>query len=92
MQRPSNEKTEESGILRSADESLPTSQNTVVERLDHGALHRQRRPKLRQLDAKDVDAVFAEDPGAIISLRDVQVHHCFTSAVRPSLCGTCPAS
>eukprot|EP00752_Nemacystus_decipiens_P012837 g11368.t1 len=38
----------------------------------HGALHSRRRPKLRQLDAKDVDAVFAEGPGAIISLRDVQ--------------------
>lgn len=31
------------------------------------------RPKLRQLNAEDVDAVFAEGKRAINSLRDVQV-------------------
>ncbi len=44
-----------------------------MERRDHVTLHRKRHPKLRQLDAKDVDAVFAESPGAVNSLRDVQV-------------------
>ncbi|CBJ27092.1 conserved unknown protein [Ectocarpus siliculosus] len=39
---------------------------------DHGGQSRIRRPNLRQLDDKDVDAVFAEGPGAINSLRDVQ--------------------
>ncbi|CAM9393497.1 unnamed protein product [Ectocarpus sp. 12 AP-2014] len=39
---------------------------------DHGGQSRICRPNLRQLDDKDVDAVFAEGPGAINSLRDVQ--------------------
>lgn len=33
----------------------------------------KRRPRLRQLNAKNVDAVYAEGSGAINSLRDVQV-------------------
>lgn len=69
----------ENGAIRAADESFQTSQNRAAESRDHGAPHRKRRLKLRQLDAKDVDAVFAEDPGAINSLRDVQVLRYFTS-------------
>lgn len=34
---------------------------------------RRRRPKLRQLNANDVNAVFAEGQRAVNSLRDVQV-------------------
>lgn len=67
------------GAIWAPDESFQPSQTSAVEGRDHGAPDRKRRPKLRQLDAKDVDAVFAEDPGAINSLRDVQVHRCFTS-------------
>lgn len=80
-QRQSTEKREESEGGMTVENGA-TSQNKAVESPRHGALHYKRRPKLRQLDAKDVDAVFAEDPGAIISLRDVQVHRCFNSHSR----------
>eukprot|EP00903_Cladosiphon_okamuranus_P012772 g11939.t2 len=60
------------GAIRAPDESFQISQTIAVEGRDHGAPDRKRRPKLRQLDAKNVDAVFAEDPGTINSLRDVQ--------------------
>lgn len=64
----------EKAAARAPGESFQTSQHSAVEGRAHGVPDRKRRPKLRQLDAKDVDAVFAEDPGAINSLRDVQVH------------------
>lgn len=49
------------------------SRKNAVEDRDHATPHRKRQPKLRQLDAKDVDAVYAKGPGAVNSLRDVQV-------------------
>ena len=68
------------GATQAPDQSFqPTQNSSAVESQDHGATNRIRRPQLRQLDAKHVDAVYAEDPGAINSLRDVQVHRCVTS-------------
>lgn len=58
--------------LRALDKPVETNKSDEVESRDHVAPARKRKTKLRQLDAKDVDAVFAEGQ-AINSLRDVQV-------------------
>lgn len=63
----------ETGTIWAADESFKISQNKAAGSREYGASQCKRRLKLRQLDAKDVDAVFAEDLGTINSLRDVQV-------------------
>lgn len=55
------------------EKTFETSRSKEIKSRIHAAPDRKRRTKLRQLDAKDVDAVFAEGPGAINSLRDVQV-------------------
>lgn len=61
------------GAKKAACVSPDTRRENAAERRDHAMMNRKRQPKLRQLDAKDVDAVLAEGPGAINSLRDVQV-------------------
>ncbi|CAM9345987.1 unnamed protein product [Ectocarpus fasciculatus] len=53
-------------------EAFTIGRKEAGESQDHEGQYRIRRPNLRQLDDKDVDAVFAEGPGAINSLRDVQ--------------------
>ncbi|CAM9979057.1 unnamed protein product [Pylaiella littoralis] len=52
--------------------TVETSRTKEVKNRDHAAPNGKRKTKLRQLDAKDVDAVLAEGQGAINSLRDVQ--------------------
>ncbi|CAM9593605.1 unnamed protein product, partial [Ectocarpus sp. 8 AP-2014] len=76
-QSPNGKEREERGELipekkGATDEFFATSRKEAEESRDHGGQSRIRRPNLRQLDDKDVDAVFAEGPGAINSLRDVQ--------------------
>lgn len=63
----------EKGEIRAVDMTVETSRTKEVKNRDHAAPNGKRKTKLRQLDAKDVDAVLAEGQGAINSLRDVQV-------------------
>lgn len=55
------------------DELGDGSEETAGNRKNHWEQWRKHPPKLRQLNANDVDAVFAESQRAISSLRDVQV-------------------
>lgn len=63
----------EKGKMQAAGETIEISRRKELESRDNAAPDRKLKTKLRQLDAKDVDAVFAEGQGAINSLRDVQV-------------------
>eukprot|EP00904_Undaria_pinnatifida_P010859 jgi/Undpi1/6903/HiC_scaffold_21.g09378.m1 len=54
------------------DELGDGSEETAGNRKNHWEQWRKHPPKLRQLNANDVDAVFAESQRAISSLRDVQ--------------------
>lgn len=100
MERPNGEETLQptqhphfnEGAMRAVDEFSDCSRNKTIERRDRATPHPKRQPKLRQLDDKDVDAVFAEGPGAINSLRDVQVRvaqipglHCSGVSVGPNV-------
>lgn len=71
--KPAGQFPAEKGKIRTVDKPVETKQKEEAESRDHVAPVHKRKTKLRQLDAKDVDAVFAEGQGAINSLRDVQV-------------------
>lgn len=58
-----------------ADETIKNKVENTGSCGQHRATTRKRRPKLRQLNSNDVNAVFAEGQRAINSLRDVQVTH-----------------